>query len=151
MSTHSSSTAPSFFLPVPRGFFFQKFPKTPTKMRAGRKGGFRGEFRPALHILRLFHLFRATLRFLRNCGSFYLKFELFLLKILQIKEVRRHGRRGVGRNAVPPSYCFFLFFRHALVELGRCGSSLCGASCFRTSSRGLGVAKGIDDVIIILK
>jgi hypothetical protein len=33
-----------------------------------------------------------------------LKFELGFLKILKIKEVRRHGRRGVGRNAVPPSY-----------------------------------------------
>ena len=44
-----------------------------------------------------------------KCGSFYLKFELFSPRILKIKEVRRHGRRGVGRNAVPPSYCFFLF------------------------------------------
>ena len=94
-------------------------------MRAGRKGGSRGEFRPALHILRFFRLFRTILHFARNCGSFYLKFELILPKILKIKEVRRHGRRGVGRNAVPPSYCF-LFFRHALVELGRCGTLVWG-------------------------
>ena len=62
------------------------------------------------------------------CGGFYLKFELFSLKILNdfsLNEMRsrfatlfsfssqsqksgvgRHGRRGVGRNAVPSSALF---------------------------------------------
>jgi len=56
-----------------------------------------------------------------------MKFERFSLKILKIKEVRRHGRRGVGRNAVPPSYCFLSFFSVMhLVELGRCGTLVWG-------------------------
>ena len=59
-------------------------------MRAGRKGGFRGEFRPALHLVFRFRLFRMISRFLRICGSFYLKFEHFLLKILII-EVEESG------------------------------------------------------------
>ena len=62
-----SATAPSFFRlghPSPSS---PKFPKTPAKKRAGRKGGFRGEFRPALRTCDAFRLFRAILSFLRNC------------------------------------------------------------------------------------
>ena len=63
------------------GFPFLEFPKMPTTMRAGRQEGSGEECRPALHLVFAFRLFPAILRFLRNCGSFYLKFELFSLKI----------------------------------------------------------------------
>ena len=62
-----SANAPSFFRlghPSPSS---RKFPKTPTTKRAGRKGGFRGEFRPALRTCDAFRLFRAIWCFLRNC------------------------------------------------------------------------------------
>ena len=57
--TRSSTTAPSFFRLAHLLHLSPKFPKRPTNMRAGRKGGFRGEFRPALHLVFFF------LRFLR--------------------------------------------------------------------------------------
>ena len=64
--THSSATAPSFFLPARLLHLFPKFPKRPTKMRAGRKGGFRGEFRPALHLVFVPSPFSDDFGFLRN-------------------------------------------------------------------------------------
>ena len=67
--THSSATAPSFFRLAHPLHLFPKFPKRPTKMRAGRKGGFRGEFRPALHLVFAFRLFRAIFSFLLFCSA----------------------------------------------------------------------------------
>jgi len=47
------------------------------------------------------------LRFLRNCGSFYLKFEPFLLKI-QNNEERAGGGLGVwGKDSARSHYLFF--------------------------------------------
>jgi hypothetical protein len=62
-----SATAPSFFRLGHPSPWFPKSPKTPTRKRAGRKGGFRGEFRPALRTCDAFRLFQAILSFLRNC------------------------------------------------------------------------------------
>src|ERR1035437_703747 len=66
--TRSSATAPSFFRLAHLLHLFPKFPKSPPNMRAGRKGGFRGEFRPALHLVFGFRLFRTIFSFLRNCA-----------------------------------------------------------------------------------
>ena len=67
--TRSSATAPSFFRLAHPLHLFPQFPKRPTKMRAGRKGGFRGEFRPALHLVFAFLLFRAIFSFLLFCSA----------------------------------------------------------------------------------
>ena len=109
------ATAPSFFRPAHLLHLSPQFPKRPTNMRAGRKGGFRGKFRPALHLVFFLRLFRTIFSFLRNCAAFWLKFELFSLKILNADcavaplgaSFGRRGRRGSGRNAAPVR----LFFR----------------------------------------
>ena len=75
-------------------------------MRAGRKGGFRGEFRHALHILRFFLHFLQILNFARNCGSFYLKFELFSLKIRNNEERAGGGLGGWGKDSARSHYLF---------------------------------------------
>jgi hypothetical protein len=62
------ATAPSFFRLARLLHLSPKFPKRPTKMRAGRKGGFRGEFRPALHLVFAFRLFRTIFSFPRICA-----------------------------------------------------------------------------------
>ena len=63
-------------------------------MRAGRKGGFRGEFRHALHILRFFLHFLQILNFARNCGGDFRKFEpVFALKALSYGRIDKIIRR----------------------------------------------------------
>ena len=89
-------------------------------MRAGRKGGFRGEFRPALHLVFRFRLFRTIFSFLRICAVFWLKFELFSPKIQhhiffliasRSCSTARRGRTEAwgfgGKDSVRPHYLFF--------------------------------------------
>jgi len=77
-----------------------------------------------------------------------MKFERFSLKILKIKEVRRHGRRGVGRNAVPPSYCFLSFFSVMPLWSSDDAELLCGAKGFRTVLAGFKIFQNVFHQII---
>ena len=95
-------------------------------MRARRQEGFGGECRLALHLVFFLRLFRTIFSFLRNCAAFWLKFELFSLKILNHNcafaplgaRIGRTAAGGVEEGRRPPSLFAFGLCRNAIFSRG---------------------------------